>query len=89
MTKMPSTWIGCNILLILVSVTILPRSSGEYSPFEYTNSHILNLPEFRLKQWRTEAMNIKDGIEKLGNFNVKFCRAALINSLVTYMISKV
>ena len=67
---MKSTWKGCKIIFILLCATIT-RSSGEYNAF-VTNSHILNLPEFRLRQWRTEAMNMKDSIQNIGRFYVKF-----------------
>ena len=64
MKKMQSTWKGVRIYFILLCATIA-RSSDLYNGFD-TNSHILSLPEFRLKQRRTEAMNMKDSIQDMG-----------------------
>ena len=69
MKKMQSPWKGGKICFVLLCATIA-RSSDLYNAFE-TNSHILSLPEFRLRQWRTEAMNMKDSIQNIGKCS--FC----------------
>ena len=59
-----STWNGGRICFILLCATIV-GSSDPYNALD-TNSHILSLPEFRLRQWRTEAMIMKSSIQNMG-----------------------